>query len=231
MRIAVIPARGGSKRISRKNIRLFAGRPMIDYAIAAARDSALFEHVIVSTDDNEIAAIAQALGAEVPFMRPAALADDQTPTVPVISHAIAQCDALGWRADSVCCLYPGVPLLQITDLQASAAELAADESRYVFPVAAYPSPIQRALLRAPDGATRPASPQYAGTRTQDLEPAYYDAGQFYWATRKTWLDGLNIHQNARTMVLPEWRVVDIDTEDDWLRAEIIYNSALARAQT
>lgn len=223
MRLAVIPARGGSKRIPRKNIRPFAGRPMIGYAIGAARDSGLFDHVVVSTDDDEIAATALELRAEVPFRRPAELADDHTPTVPVVAHAVRACDALGWTASEVCCIYACVPMIEADDI-ARTLNLLADGpgAAYTFPVVGFPSAIQRALRRGADGATRPFFPEYQQTRTQDLEPAFHDAGQFYWGRREAWLEGLSIHGNASTIVLPEWRVVDIDTEDDWKRAEAMH---------
>lgn len=220
MRLAVIPARGGSKRIPRKNILPFAGRPMIAYAIGAARDSGLFEHIVVSTDDAEIAAIACTEGAEVPFVRPADLADDHTPTVPVISHAIQACRALGWDVRETCCIYPGVPLIRAADIAEALRLLEAHSGAgYTFPVAPFPSAIQRALRHSADGSVEPFHPQFANTRTQDLEPAFHDAGQFYWAAAETWLSGGSIHGNGRAIVLPQWRVVDIDTPADWDRAE------------
>jgi pseudaminic acid cytidylyltransferase len=229
MRLAVIPARGGSKRIPRKNILPFAGKPMLAYAIDAARASGLFEHVVVSTDDAEIAQMASAHGAEVPFRRPAELADDHTPTVPVIAHAIRACEALGHVPTEVCCIYPGVPLIDTTDVIDALALLEQGGAPYVFPITPFPSPIQRALRRLPDGTTRPFLPQYVDTRTQDLEAAFHDAGQFYWGLRSAWLDGLNIHANGKTIVLPEWRVVDIDTPADWERAEALYRALSQKA--
>ena len=222
--LAVIPARGGSKRIPRKNIKLFAGKPMLSYAIDAARASGLFEHVVVSTDDQEIAELARAAGATVPFMRPLELSDDLTPTVPVVAHAIRECGARGMAADIVCCIYPGVPLLDVADLRQAFELLQSSGSAYVFPVTSFPSAVQRALRRDSNGSTRPLYPEFASTRTQDLEPAYYDAGQFYCGPAGSWLDGLNIHQNGRTIVVPEWRVVDIDTPADWQRAEALYQA-------
>lgn len=224
-RLAIIPARGGSKRIPRKNIKTFAGRPMIVHAIDTARGSGLFDSVVVSTDDQEIAAVAAAAGAVVPFERPAELADDHTPTVPVIAHAITACRQLGWTVTDVCCIYPGVPFLQADDLAAALAMLdAVDRQRYIFPVAPFPSPIQRALRRDATGLVQPFNPQYAATRTQDLEPGYFDAGQFYWGSADLWLQGLNLHANGASIVLPEWRVVDIDTPDDWARAELMFKA-------
>lgn len=228
MNVAIIPARGGSKRIPRKNIREFAGKPMIGYAIAAAHASGMFAHVVVTTDDPEIAAIATAHGAEVPFTRPAELADDHTPTVPVIQHAIGACRDLGWDVGLACCIYPGVPLIDANDIaSANAMLIAANREGYVFPVAPFPSAIQRALRRDTEGRVSPFDPAHVATRTQDLEPGYYDAGQFYWGGADTWLSGANIHANGRTIVLPEWRVVDIDTPDDWERAERLYRAFAA----
>lgn len=222
-RLAVIPARGGSKRIPRKNIKDFAGKPMIGYAIEAARATGLFEHVVVSTDDAEIAAIARALGAEVPFTRPTGLADDFTPTVPVVAHAVRACRELGWAVDEVCCIYPAVPLIRPADIADARALLARSPwARSAFPVAPFPSAIQRALRRGGDGLTRPFHPEHVNTRTQDLEPAYFDAGQFYWAGADAWLDGVSLHAQAVTVVLPEWRVVDIDTPQDWECAQALY---------
>jgi pseudaminic acid cytidylyltransferase len=228
--LCVIPARGGSKRVPRKNVRLFAGRPMIGYAIEAARQSRLFERIVVSTDDAEVAAIARQEGADVPFLRPQELADDHTPTVPVIAHAIQACQALGWPADAVCCLYPAVPLLRPALLAEALDLLRASQAPYVFPVQAFRSPIQRALRRAADGRTEPFHPEYTQTRTQDLPPAYHDAGQFYWGRTQAWLEGRPLHVQASTLVCDEGSVVDIDTPDDWALAEALYRLRRAEAQ-
>ena len=150
MRLAVIPARGGSKRIPRKNIKPFHGKPMIAYAVSAALSSGAFEKVIVSTDDEEIAQIAREHGAEVPFVRPEELADDHTPTVPVIAHAIRVCESLGWGVREVCCIYPGVPFIATSDLTRAYEQLQCTKAHYVFPVTGFPSPIQRALRRLVD---------------------------------------------------------------------------------
>ncbi|WP_395054849.1 pseudaminic acid cytidylyltransferase [Polaromonas sp.] len=228
MKLAVIPARGGSKRIPRKNIKSFHGKPMVAYAVAAALTSKAFDKVIVSTDDDEIAQIAIAYGAETPFIRPAELADDHTPTVPVIAHAIRTCQSLGWDVSEVCCIYPGVPFISTNDLTQAYKQLESSRAHYVFPITGFPSPIQRALRRLPDGSVMPFQPEYATTRTQDLESGYFDVGQFYWGRRDAWLEGLNIHLNATTLVIPEWRVVDIDTPSDWERAELVYSALLAK---
>jgi pseudaminic acid cytidylyltransferase len=224
-RIAIIPARGGSKRIPRKNILPFAGRPMLFYAIEAARCSGLFDHIVVSTDDEEVAKIARRLGAEVPFMRPHELADDSTPTVPVIAHAISVCRALGWRVDLACCIYPAVPLLQAMHLADALELLSRSDVPYTFPVLAFRSPIQRALRREADGRSTPFQPEHTQTRTQDLPPAYHDAGQFYWGRAAAWLDGLPLHRHAHTTVLDDSSAIDIDTPADWARAEALFRQA------
>lgn len=228
MRVCVIPARGGSKRIPRKNIKYFHGKPMIAYAIAAAIASEAFDQVIVSTDDEEIAQVARKHGAEVPFVRPPELADDHTPTVPVIAHAIKECQSMGCDVQEVCCIYPGVPFISTKDLGAAHKQLLDTGAHYVFPVTGFPSPIQRALRRLPDGTVKPFHPEHAATRTQDMEPGYFDVGQFYWGRTNAWLNGLNIHLNGTTLVIPEWRVVDIDTPADWERAELIYSALIAK---
>lgn len=221
MRLAVIPARGGSKRIPRKNVRPFAGRPMICHAIEAARATGVFERIVVSTDDAEIADVARAAGADVPFMRPAALADDHAGTVPVIAHAL---DAITWPdgAHPVCCIYPGVPLLSPADLVAALRLLEEGGCDHVFPVLAFDSPVQRAMRRLGDGRVEPLQPAHALTRTQDLEPAFHDAGQFYWGWPEAWRAGRHPHHGGRSLVLPRWRAIDIDTPDDWARAEAMY---------
>ena len=221
MNIAIIPARGGSKRIPRKNIKEFCGKPMIAYAIAAAKESNLFEHIIVSTDDEEIAQIAIAWGAETPFDRPAELANDYTATVPVIAHAIEDCRNLGWKFDMACCIYPAVPFIQVDDLRGALARMKKSEADYCFPVTEYPTVIQRALKHLSNGKMKPFYPEFETTRTQDLEPAYYDAGQFYWGKVGAWLTNSKIHNNGLGYTIPNWRVVDIDTPEDWSRAEIL----------
>ena len=222
MKLAVIPARGGSKRIPRKNIREFAGKPMIAHAISAAKQLGLFEHIVVSTDDEEIARIAREWGAETPFIRPEDLADDYTPTVPVIAHAITACQALGWSIDYVCCIYPGVPFIQADDLKHALELLQTSQAAYSFPVTEFPSAIQRALRRLPDGKMQPFYPEFELTRTQDLEPAFHDAGQFYWGKADAWITNEKIHRGGVGLSIPSWRAVDIDTPDDWARAELIY---------
>ena len=227
MNIAIIPARGGSKRIPRKNIKAFCGQPMIAYAIKAAQASDLFEHVLVSTDDAEIQNIANSLGAETPFVRPSELANDFTATVTVVAHAIQACEALGWQFSNVCCIYPGVPFIEVGDLKRSLAQLFESGADYCFPVTEFPAAIQRALKHNSNGLMAPFYPEYELTRTQDLEAAFYDAGQFYWGTKKAWLTNSRIHRSGIGFEIPNWRVVDIDTPADWERAERLATSLFA----
>jgi pseudaminic acid cytidylyltransferase len=226
MKIAVIPARGGSKRILRKNIRLFAGRPIIAYAISAARDSGFFEHVVVSTDDEEIARIARENGAETPFMREEALADDFTPTVPVVADAIGRCESLGWTISEVCCIYPCAPFIRTADLSDALRLLKSSGADYAFPIVEFPSAVQRAMRRDPAGRVKPLFSGDELVRTQDLEPAYYDAGQFYWGARDAWLRNLLIHSSGAGLVISRTRAVDIDTSDDWTLAEFMFKSTM-----
>ena len=219
MNIAIIPARGGSKRIPRKNIKVFCGQPMIAYAIKAAQDSGLFEHVVVSTDDEEIQSIANSLGAEIPFVRPAELANDFTATVPVVAHAIQACEALGWKFSNVCCVYPSVPFIEVGDLQGAMAKLTEGGADYCFPITEFPAAVQRALKYSSNGLMAPVYPEHELTRTQDLDAAFYDACQFYWGTKKAWLNNSRIHSSGVGFEIPSWRVVDIDTTADWERAE------------
>lgn len=224
MKIAVIPARGGSKRIPRKNIKPFAGKPMIGHAIGAAKTSRLFERIVVTTDDEEISEIAREYGAETPFVRPAELADDHTPTVPVVAHAIRSFHNMGWSVEHVCCIYPGVPFIQAGDLVDAFELLQRSGADYSFPIAEFPAAVQRALKRSADGRMQPFQPEYELTRTQDLEPGYYDAGQFYWGSAQAWLTNNRIHRSGVGLVIPAWRVVDIDTPDDWDRAQLMWRA-------
>ena len=228
MRLAVIPARGGSKRIPRKNISIFCGKPMIAWSIEAALASRCFDRVIVSTDDEEIAAVAREWGAETPFMRPAALADDHTTTVPVIAHAITEIQRAGASLDAVCCLYATAPFVSSADLMKGLESLAGDDIDYAFSVTSYAFPIQRALRLTPEGRVAMFELQHLNTRSQDLEEAWHDAGQFYWGRPAAWLAGRPLFSaHAVPVKLPRHRVQDIDTPEDWQRAEWIFKALRA----
>lgn len=225
MKIAVIPARGGSKRIPRKNIRPFCGKPMIAWSIEAAHASGCFDRIIVSTDDAEIASVARQVGAEVPFMRPAELADDSTGTVAVMKHAIDWCTANGASPDPVCCIYATAPFLRPADLRAGLDLLLDEDFDYAFAATEYAAPIQRAFQISPAGRVSMFNPEYFTTRSQDLQPAYHDAAQFYWGRASAWLAGQPIFSPAATaLLLSKYRVQDIDTQEDWMRAERMFTA-------
>lgn len=225
MRLAVIPARGGSKRIPRKNIRLFGGKPMIAWPLEAALQSGCFDHVIVSTDDTEIAEVARMHGAEVPFMRPAELSDDHTATIPVISHAIEWFREKGDTPAQVCCIYATAPFVRAEDIQQGLRVLEQTRSDYAFSVTSYAFPIQRAIRITPQGRVEMFQPEHFNTRSQDLEEAFHDAGQFYWGSATAWLTGKPIFSpDAAPVILPRHRVQDIDTLEDWARAEWMFRA-------
>ncbi|MBK1633382.1 pseudaminic acid cytidylyltransferase [Thiohalocapsa halophila] len=223
MNLCVIPARGGSKRIPRKNIRGFCGKPMIAWSIAAAQESGLFEHIIVSTDDEEIAAVAGAHGAEVPFCRPAELSDDYAGTTAVISNAVHWAIHAGWSADAVCCLYATAPFVEAADLRAGLERLQSGNWAFCFTATHFASPIFRSFQQTESGGLEMFFPEHFNKRSQDLPEALHDAGQFYWGRPEAWTQGLRIFDRHSTpLVLPRWRVQDIDTVDDWYRAEILW---------
>lgn len=225
MRVAIIPARGGSKRIQRKNIKPFAGKPIIAYSIEAARECGLFDRIIVSTDDEEIADTALSLGAEIPFMRPKELSDDYTPTIPVIAHAVQTLQSQGHNIEAACCIYATAPFIRASDLIDAHQAMMTHQKGYAFPVTTFPFPIQRALMREEDGEIAMCYPEHFSTRSQDLKEAYHDAGQFYWGTPEAWLSAKPLFSDsATTIVLPRHLVQDIDTPEDWTRAELMYRA-------
>ena len=222
MRIAVIPARGGSKRIPRKNIKDFCGKPMIAWSIEAAKSSDLFDHIIVSTDDAEIAEVAKQWGAEVPFMRPAELSDDYAGTTEVIAHATRWALDQGMDIEAVCCIYATAPFIQAGDIKLGYEMLASGGWHYAFSVTEFAAPIFRAFKQLPEGGVEMFFPEHSKTRSQDLPTALHDAGQFYWGRPEAWLAGKQVFdRDSTTVVIPRWRVQDIDTQDDWNRAEIL----------
>lgn len=230
MKLAVIPARGGSKRIPRKNIKPFGGLPMIAWSIRAAIQSQCFDRIIVSTDDPEIALVAQAHGAEVPFVRPHELSDDYTGTIPVIAHSIQWQNAHGEAASQVCCIYATAPFIQASDLNSGLTLLNSTDADYAFSVAAYRFPIQRAIRIKENLRVEMFESENFNIRSQDLEEAWHDAGQFYWGRAEAWLLGKPIFGlNSAPVVLPSHRVQDIDTPEDWERAEWMFK-ALIQAQ-
>jgi N-acylneuraminate cytidylyltransferase len=218
--VAIIPARGGSKRIPRKNLLPFDGVPMIVRSIRTALESGLFDQVVVSTDDAEIADVARTQGAQVPFLRPAELADDFTGTAAVIVHALQQLPAF----DYACCVYATAPLLQAHYLRQGIELLEQHPDKsFAFSVCSFGFPVQRALTLDGQGALKALYPEFRHTRSQDLPEAFQDAGQFYWGRSEAWLRGEAVYSPASLpVVLPRHLVQDIDTPEDWKRAEYLY---------
>lgn len=225
MKVAIIPARGGSKRIPRKNIRQFFGKPIIAYSITAALSSRLFDRVIVSTDDEEIAAIARNSGAETPFLRPKNLADDFTGTNEVVRHALDWLRNNGMRAEYACCIYATAPFIRVDFLREGFEKLVGSSKSFAFSVTSFPFPIQRAIRVTRGGAVAPFFPEHISSRSQDLEKAYHDAGQFYWGKAQAFLDDEVLFSSASIpIVLPRHLVQDLDTLEDWKRAELMYHA-------
>jgi N-acylneuraminate cytidylyltransferase len=229
MKIAVIPARGGSKRIPRKNIKPFGGKPMIAWSIEAAKSSVLFDRIIVSTDDAEIAEVAKKWGAEVPFMRPAELSNDYAATTEVIAHATQWALDQGLDVEAVCCIYATAPFVVTDDLKRGWDALSSGDWDYAFTVTDFAAPIFRSFKQTPEGGLEMFFPEHFATRSQDLPAALHDAGQFYWGRPAAWIGGKRIFDHrSKPVLIPRWRVQDIDTPDDWERAEILAPVIMSR---
>ena len=223
MNVCVIPARGGSKRIPRKNIKEFNGKPIIAYSIEAALKSNCFNQVIVSTDDDEIAEVAKKYGAQVPFLRPDELSNDYAGTIPVIKHAIEWMEDNKSSVENVCCLYATAPFIQSQTISKAFQQLQESNSDYCFSVTSFVFPIQRAIKIVKKNKVSMFYSDYFNTRSQDLEEAYHDAGQFYWGKAQAFKDELPIFSEAASpYILPRYLVQDIDTTEDWIRAEAMY---------
>ena len=223
--IAVIPARGGSKRIPRKNIKPFCGKPMIAYSIEAAIRAGIFDEIIVSTDDEEIEDIAKNAGASVPFMRPKELSDDFTATGAVVEHAIKFLQARGDRIKFVCTIYATAPLIDEFYIKLGLEKLRASNAKNAFSCTSMPFPIWRTFKIAKDGRCEMFWRENFAKRSQDLEEAYQDAGQFYWTNLDApSSDEIFFGRDSIAIVLPRHLVQDIDTPQDWIRAEFLYEA-------
>ncbi|MBI9112688.1 pseudaminic acid cytidylyltransferase [Maridesulfovibrio ferrireducens] len=223
MNVAIIPARGGSKRIKNKNVKMFSGNPIMHYSIKAAIDSKLFDQVIVSTDSELIANTAKDLGASVPFMRPAELSDDHTATAPVITHTLEWLLKNGFNPEFACCIYATAPFVRTTDLIEGFKLVKEGKTSSSFAVTSFPFPIQRALKITSDDQLEMFWPEHENTRSQDLPEAYHDAGQFYWINCQSFIKEPRFYTNeSRPVILPRHLVQDIDTLEDWETAEFMY---------
>lgn len=218
MRVALIPARGGSQRIPKKNIKHFHGRPLISYSIHVAINSGLFDRVIVSTESLEVAKVAEQYGAEVPFLRPAELADDFTPLAAVTEHAIKWLEQNDCRPKYLCGIFATAPMICAEDLCKGYDVLVkAPTVRTSLAVTTFPFPVQRALEITSENLIEMMHPKYELTRSQDLKIAYHDAGQFFWKA----LGDVEV-DSCRPVIIDRFRVQDIDTEEDWATAELQY---------
>jgi len=225
MNIAIIPARGGSKRIPRKNIKQFHGKPLIAYSIDAAIKSGCFDKIIVSTDDQEIAEVAMKYGAEVAFMRPANISDDYATTLDVIQHAIQWFEEHDCPVKNACCIYATAPFLSAEFIQQGLTTLTQNDIDYAFSATSYAFPIQRAVKINSEQRVVMFEPAHINTRSQDLEEAYHDAGQFYWGTASAFVAKKAIFgPRSSAVLLPRKRVQDIDTPEDWEYAEALYRA-------
>jgi pseudaminic acid cytidylyltransferase len=223
MKIAIIPARGGSKRIPRKNIKNFHGKPLIAYSIEAALNSKIFDRVIVSTDDSEIAKVAMKYGAEVPFLRPEDISSDYATTMDVIEHALSWFTENDQSVTYACCIYATAPFISSDALIRGFSALVEGNFNYAFSATSFPFPIQRALKLNQDGSTEMLMPEHLNTRSQDLKEAYHDAGQFYWGKAIAFLNKDPMFSSASyAVLLPRNTVQDIDTLEDWANAESMY---------
>jgi len=224
MNLCVIPARGGSKRIPKKNIKLFLGKPIIAWSIKLAIASNCFDKIIVSTDDKEIANIAKSYGAEVPFVRPKMLSGDYAATAPVISHAIKWQIKNDKKPDYVCCLYATAPFIELSDIIRGLKIIKSKKINYVFPATNFAYPVQRSFKIKKNKKLEMFYPKYYKSRSQDLKEAFHDAGQFYWGETNSWLKNKPIIGiNSLPLLIPRIRVIDIDTIEDWKIAERLFS--------
>jgi pseudaminic acid cytidylyltransferase len=225
MNVAILPARGGSKRIPKKNISLFEGKPLISYSITAAKRSGVFDRIIVSTDSDEIAETAKKFGAEVPFVRPGELSDDHTATVPVVLHALDWLIENRYDVRALCCIYPTAPFIRAEDLKRGYRMLCEKSAASAFSVTTFAYPIFRALKINQNGRVRMIQPEYMNARSQDLPEAYHDAGQFYWADPARLQETISfMSEDALPVIIPRYLVQDIDTQEDWITAEHMFRS-------
>ncbi len=203
---------------------------MIAHAIGTTLISSIFDHVIVSTDDEEIAEVARRFGASTPFRRPSELANDTIGTVDVVAHGVAWMHQQNWKLETVCCVYATAPFIEVDDLRLGANKAATGVWDYVFAATEFSAPIFRAFEQLPEGGVQMFHPEHFGTRSQDLPVALHDAGQFCFGKPEAWLERRAVFQpQASPIVIPRWRVQDIDTEDDWKRAELLHEILESRA--
>ncbi|MDC0865580.1 pseudaminic acid cytidylyltransferase [bacterium] len=225
MNIAIILARGGSKRIPRKNIKNFCGKPIIKWPIEIVKKSNLFDYIMVSTDDEEIKKKSESYGANVPFIRPSKLSDDYSTTTEVVSHSIDWMYNQGWKIDSVCCIYATSVFINISDLKLGHKKLNEENWSYIFSATDFEYSVFRSFNINKNDSVKMLFPEFYHSRSQDLPKVFHDAAQFYWGKPEAWLNNLQIFDSHSSFVfLPNSRVRDIDTEDDWEAAENLFKN-------
>ena len=225
MNVAVIPARGGSKRIPRKNIKEFCGKPMIAWPIEISKKSGLFDSIIVSTEDEEIAQVTRSYGAEVPFLRPVELSNDYTGINEVMAHAVSWIYKQNWEVNAICCIYATSVFLNVEDLKKGFEVLNTGEWQYSFSVTDFEYPIFRSFKKRSDGGVEMFFPEHFESRSQDLPVALHDAAQFYWGKPDAWINNIKMFdRHSFPIIIPHWRVQDIDTDNDWKRAELMFSA-------
>jgi|TARA_B100001964_G_scaffold186188_1_gene206736 N-acylneuraminate cytidylyltransferase len=219
--IAVIPAKGNSRRIPGKNYKKFKGKPIIVSTIEKLKKSRLFDRIIVSTDSKKIAKIAKKYGAEVPFKRPKFLSDDHTPDTSVISHSVKFLVKKGYQFDYVCCVYAPNPFLRVSDLIKGFKKIKSKKINYVFSATAYRFPYFRSFTFSRKKGIKVLFKNNINKRSQDLKTIMCDAGQFYWGSKDAWIQEKELFTRGSDIItIPEWRYHDLDTLSDWKRAEL-----------
>lgn len=221
--LAIITARGGSKRIPRKNIKEFCGKPIMAYSIEAAKQADVFDEIMVSTDDEEIAEVGRKFGAVVPFFRSPKTSDDFATTADVLTEVLTEYEKMGKKFTHICCIYPTAPFVTARNLKQAMELLVEKQADSVMPVVKFSFPPQRSVVVGENGNLVPKWEEYMNCRSQDLEPFYHDCGQFYCLNVARFLEEKKmIMSNTRPLFMDEMQVQDIDTEEDWRIAEMKY---------
>ena len=223
MNLAIIPARSGSKRIPKKNIKIFDGKPVISYSIQAAIKSKKFKKIIVSTDSKDIAKISNKFGAETPFYRPKKISDDHSSTIDVVKHAISYFKNKNINFNNICCIYPVAPFVSHNDINKAFKILTYEKKlSFIFSAFRSPSKIERSFFMKDKNSLEMNFKNFALSRSQDIKDSYFDAAQFYWGSNNSWKNKKNIlNSSSKFIEIPGWRAIDIDTKEDWKKAELM----------